>query len=107
MPEMHAREKDNTQLEAESLPVTTRRSEEGNMQRKVMGLAAFVLFYSLSVIPFAAQEKASKAGVVSGNVGLVDLEKKYMIVITKGGKLISFDFSGETKVTDASGKAKV
>jgi hypothetical protein len=44
-------------------------------------------------------EKA-KATKVSGDVGLLDLEKNYMIVVTKEGKLITLDFDNKTKVTE-------
>lgn len=35
----------------------------------------------------------------SGDVGLMDLEKNYLILVTKEGKLIAADFGGKTKVT--------
>jgi hypothetical protein len=44
-------------------------------------------------------EKA-KATKVSGDVGLLDLEKNYMILVTKEGKLITLDFDNKTKVTE-------
>lgn len=34
-----------------------------------------------------------------GDVGLLDLEKNYLILVTKEGKLITADFSDKTKVT--------
>lgn len=43
-----------------------------------------------------AKAKPIKAG---GDVGLLDLEKNYMIVVTKEGKLITVDFNDKTKVT--------
>jgi cytoskeletal protein RodZ len=46
-----------------------------------------------------AGEKA-KATKVSGDVGLLDIEKNYMIVVTKEGKLITLDFDNKTKVTE-------
>src|SRR3954453_11120209 len=45
-----------------------------------------------------APEKA-KAQKVSGDVGLLDTEKNYMILVTKEGKLITFDFDPKTKAT--------
>ena len=45
------------------------------------------------------KEKKVKAEKVSGDVGLLDLEKNYMIVVTKEGKLITVDFDKKTKVT--------
>ncbi|MGH7772884.1 MAG: hypothetical protein ACREQA_11705 [Candidatus Binatia bacterium] len=34
-----------------------------------------------------------------GDVGLLDLDKNYMILVTKEGKLITVDFTDKTKVT--------
>ena len=34
-----------------------------------------------------------------GDVGLLDLDKNYMILVTKEGKLITIDFDQKTKVT--------
>ena len=43
-----------------------------------------------------------------GNVGLLDEEKNYMILVTKEGKLITLDFDTKTKVTKITpGKAKI
>lgn len=43
-----------------------------------------------------AKAKAIKA---SGDVGLLDSEKNYMILVTKDGKLVTLDFDAKTKVT--------
>jgi len=45
-----------------------------------------------------APEKA-KATKVAGDVGLLDLEKNYMIIVTKEGKLVTVDFDPKTKAT--------
>lgn len=45
-----------------------------------------------------AEEKA-KAEKAKGDVGLLDGEKNYMILVTKEGKLITLDFDQKTKVT--------
>jgi hypothetical protein len=45
-----------------------------------------------------APEKA-KAEKASGDVGLLDTEKNYLILVTKEGKLITADFDDKTKVT--------
>ena len=45
-----------------------------------------------------APEKA-KAEKVKGDVGLLDTEKNYMILVTKEGKLITLDFDPKTKAT--------
>lgn len=50
----------------------------------------------------AAAEKApekAKATKVAGDVGLLDLEKNYMILVTKDGKLVTLDFDAKTKAT--------
>jgi hypothetical protein len=44
----------------------------------------------------AAAVKATKA---AGDVGLLDMEKNYMILVTKDGKLVTLDFDTKTKVT--------
>ena len=50
----------------------------------------------------AAPEKApakAKVEKTKGDVGLLDLEKNYMILVTKEGKLVTLDFDQKTKVT--------
>ncbi len=49
-----------------------------------------------------AEEKApekAKATKVAGDVGLLDVEKNYMIIVTKEGKLVTVDFDAKTKAT--------
>ena len=46
----------------------------------------------------AADAKA-KVEKTKGDVGLLDLEKNYMILVTKEGKLVTLDFDQKTKVT--------
>jgi hypothetical protein len=70
------------------------------------GLA--VLFAVTIACPVLAQEKKAeekktekaKAEKVSGDIGLLDTEKNYMIVVTKEGKLVTLDFSQKTKVME-------
>ena len=45
-----------------------------------------------------APEKA-KATKVAGDVGLLDVEKNYMIIVTKEGKLVTIDFDAKAKAT--------
>ncbi|TMA10138.1 MAG: hypothetical protein E6J89_11175 [Deltaproteobacteria bacterium] len=49
----------------------------------------------------AKAEKAEKAKAEKskGDVGLLDTEKNYMILVTKEGKLVTLDFDQKTKVT--------
>jgi len=49
-----------------------------------------------------AAEAKAKATKVVGDVGLLDLEKNYMILVTKEGKLITVDFDPKTKATEIS-----
>jgi hypothetical protein len=63
------------------------------------------------VLPVIAQEKKAeekkadepakaKAEKVSGDIGLLDTEKNYMIVVTKEGKLVTLDYNAKTKATE-------
>ena len=73
-----------------------------------VGLAALLAFAIAS--PMLAQEEKkaekgekaekAKAQKVSGDIGLLDTDKNYMIVVTKEGKLITLDFNQKTKVTE-------
>jgi len=81
----------------------------------VGGLA--ILLASARVLPVIAQEEKkaeksekaekkseepakAKAEKVSGDIGLLDTEKNYMIVVTKEGKLITLDFNSKTKAQE-------
>jgi len=78
----------------------------------VGGLAA--LFAASFAMPAMAQEKKAekkaeekatepakaKAEKVAGDVGLLDTEKNYMIVVTKEGKLVTLDFNTKTKAIE-------
>lgn len=69
------------------------------MKMKSILLSAFGVFLSFVLVsPVSAQEK-KKAEKASGDVGLLDLEKNYMILVTKEGKLITLDFDKKSKVT--------
>ena len=86
-----------------------------NTQSKVIGGLAVLLAVSMA-LPVMAQEKkaeekkAEKAGEkakaqkVSGDIGLLDTEKNYMIVVTKDGKLVTLDYNQKTKVTELKEK---
>lgn len=50
----------------------------------------------------APAEKApakAKAEKTKGDIGLIDTEKNYLILVTKEGKLVTLDFDQKTKVT--------
>jgi hypothetical protein len=79
----------------------------------VVGSLAVLLAACLA-LPVTAQEKQekkaeekksdepakAKAEKVSGDIGLLDTEKNYMIVVTKEGKLVTLDFNTKTKATE-------
>jgi hypothetical protein len=67
------------------------------MRSILFSLLACVISFAI-VSPVSAQEK-KKAEKASGDVGLLDLEKNYMILVTKEGKLITLDFDKKTKST--------
>jgi len=90
-----------------------RDESKGEMKMKlnatiVGGLAA--LFAASFAMPAIAQEKKAeekkaepakaKAEKVAGDIGLLDTEKNYMIVVTKEGKLVTLDFNAKTKTTE-------
>ena len=57
---------------------------------------------ALVVTPASAQEKKgekAKAEKIAGDIGLLDTDKNYMIVVTKEGKLVTIDYTAKTKVT--------
>jgi len=82
--------------------------QEEVMRAKWKGMA--VLLAIVLAAPVIAQEKGSegekksgekaKAEKVSGDIGLLDTEKNYMIVVTKEGKLVTLDFNSKTKATE-------
>jgi hypothetical protein len=47
----------------------------------------------------AKGEAKAKAEKVKGDIGLLDTEKNYLILVTKEGKLITLDFDPKTKAT--------
>jgi hypothetical protein len=67
-----------------------------------------ILLAAAVASPMRAQEKKAeekkaekaKAEKVVGDIGLLDTEKNYMIVVTKEGKLVTLDFTQKTKVTE-------
>ena len=78
-----------------------------NTQSKLVGGLAILLGLAVAP-PIVAQEKKpeekkaekAKAEKVSGDIGLLDTEKNYMIVVTKDGKLVTLDYTTKTKVTE-------
>ena len=71
------------------------------MQSIVGGVAALLLILSTGAAINAQEKKVEKAKAqkVAGDIGLLDTEKNYMIVVTKEGKLVTVDYTNKTKVT--------
>ena len=75
------------------------------VSKSMFGLGVFVAL--VVALPVAAQEKEgkkektekAKAERIAGDIGLLDTEKNYLIVVTKDGKLVTVDFNEKTKVT--------
>ena len=86
------------------------------MRANTMALGGLALLLAASLaLPVVAQEEKkaekqadekkaepakAKAEKVSGDIGLLDTEKNYMIVVTKEGKLITLDFNQKTKASE-------
>lgn len=71
------------------------------IQFKRVGGLVILIALALALPAVAQEKKAAKAKAqkVSGDIGLLDTEKNYMIVVTKDGKLVTLDFNPKTKVT--------
>jgi hypothetical protein len=72
------------------------------MRTQLIRLGALAVLAIFLAAPAMAQEKKAKkakAEKVAGDIGLLDTEKNYMIVVTKEGKLVTVDFNQKTKVT--------
>jgi hypothetical protein len=69
------------------------------MKETLVFLTIVLSLLSLQTSTLEAQEKKAKAEKVTGDVGLLDSQKNYMIVVTKEGKLVTIDFNDKTKVT--------
>src|SRR5262245_49743353 len=77
--------------------------------KKVLG-GIIAMLVSALALPAIAQEKKAdekkaepakaKAEKVAGDIGLLDTEKNYMIVVTKEGKLVTLDFNAKTKAVE-------
>jgi hypothetical protein len=67
------------------------------MKKLIVSAALVLTFAAPSWVQ--AQEKKAKAEKATGDIGLLDTEKNYLILVTKEGKLITIDFNDKTKVT--------
>jgi hypothetical protein len=78
---------------------------------KILGAVVVLLAANLALSVTAQEKKAAeekksaepakaKVEKVSGDIGLLDTEKNYMIVVTKEGKLITLDYNSKTKAQE-------
>ena len=76
------------------------------MQFKVASGSALLLALAVAIPAVAQEKKAEKAKAekVAGDIGLLDTEKNYMIVVTKEGKLVTIDYNQKTKITELQAK---
>jgi hypothetical protein len=76
----------------------------------ISGLAGLLVL--AIALPVVAQEKKAaekkvekaKAEKIAGDIGLLDTEKNYMIIVTKEGKLVTIDLNQKTKITELKEK---
>jgi len=77
--------------------------------KQFVGAIALIAAASIALPSIAQEKKAdekkaepakAKAEKVAGDIGLLDTEKNYMIVVTKEGKLVTLDFNAKTKATE-------
>jgi len=83
-----------------------RITKEKTMSAKSRVVTGAVLLWGMFVaLPIGAQEKKAepakaKTEKVAGDIGLLDTEKNYMIVVTKEGKLVTLDYNSKTKASE-------
>ena len=77
--------------------------------KQFVGAIAIIAAAAIALPSFAQEKKAeekkaepakAKAEKVSGDIGLLDTEKNYLIVVTKDGKLVTLDYNAKTKATE-------
>ena len=89
------------------ITIQEERKHENKSKRVTGGLAILIALF-VCVCPSWLRRKRrrrkkvekAKAEKVSGDIGLLDTEKNYMIVVTKEGKLVTLDYTQKTKVTE-------
>jgi hypothetical protein len=77
-------------------------STQDNMTAKPAAPAAAPAPAAKAEAKAAPAEKApakAKAEKARGDIGLIDMEKNYLILVTKEGKLLTLDFDQKTKAT--------
>src|SRR6185295_17285008 len=79
------------------------RRRKMKTQSSMIYVGGALLLFAFIAAPAVAQEKKAekaKAEKVAGDIGLLDTEKNYMIVVTKEGKLVTVDYNVKTKVKE-------
>lgn len=69
---------------------------------KGLGLAgmAFLTIFFVTSQGSAQEDKKAKTPSLKGDVGAIELEKNYIILVTPEGKLHTMNFTDKTKVTE-------
>jgi hypothetical protein len=92
--------------------ITIQEEKQMRVKLKLVSGIAVLLSGSLMTPPVIAQDKKAeeakksaepakaKAEKVAGDIGLLDIEKNYMIVVTKEGKLVTLDYNSKTKASE-------
>jgi hypothetical protein len=92
--------------------ITIQEEKQMRVKLKLVSGIAVLLSGSLMTLPVIAQDKKAeeakksaepakaKAEKVAGDIGLLDTEKNYMIVVTKEGKLVTLDYNSKTKASE-------
>ena len=82
--------------------------------KRIVGAIAIIAAASTGLPSLAQEKKAddkkaeekkaepakAKAEKVTGDIGLLDTEKNYLIVVTKDGKLVTLDYNAKTKASE-------
>jgi len=75
-----------------------------SVRKQFVGAIALTVVAAIAAPSIAQEKKAepakAKAEKVAGDIGLLDTEKNYMIVVTKDGKLVTLDYNAKTKATE-------
>jgi hypothetical protein len=92
--------------------ITIQEEKQMRVKLKLVSGIAVLLSGSLMTLPVIAQDKKAeeakksaepakaKAEKVAGDIGLLDTEKNYLIVVTKEGKLVTLDYNSKTKASE-------
>ncbi len=72
-----------------------------NVRSQLLNGIAVLIACAIASPVLAQEKKAEKAKAVkvSGDIGLLDTEKNYLVVVTKEGKLVTIDYDQKTKFT--------